>query len=53
MHSKLKHKILSPDATKWKGINKISPFTYLETFTTVILAHQNFQRAEKNQTGLE
>lgn len=31
MHSKLKHKIVSLNSTKWKGINKICPFTYLET----------------------
>lgn len=53
MHSKLKHKIVFLNATKWKGINRISPFTHLEIFATVILAHQYFQRAEKNQMGLE
>lgn len=31
MHSKLRHKIVSLNSTKWKGINKICPFTYLET----------------------
>lgn len=44
MRSKLKHKIVSPNATKCKGINKIYAFVYLETFTKVVLAHKDFQR---------
>lgn len=50
MHLKVNGKIALLNATKWKGVNRISPFSYLETCTMVILSHQYFQRAEKNQT---
>lgn len=50
MHSKLRHKIVSLNSTKWKGINKICPFTYLETcrsYSCSLMLSESWEKSYK------